>query len=574
MTKHAILIGVNYVPDLKYLESPCRYACKMQDWARGQGFRTLLFADEPEPENISGNCTRVDILNAIRNIILAGTDQLLIYFSGHGYERAPGEDIWLLPGYAEDTSEAVSVTSCKNLAYRSGVRHVVFISDACRSINKLSSIHHITPGSIFPIMDMNSRVEVDMFYATNPGNKSIDVRDKDGKYRSIYSENLLECLSGNVMEVIREVKQLEPNFPAVLSLQLNDYLKTKVAEEIHLTTGHTQLPMGEVSSSDPLFLSRLNNNNLLHNIGETALSTIKDLPFSVTEPLSVSEKLDSYLSAKGGYDRRRMKKIKENFQIDYEFFTSDEVLENNVTYLLVKGINKPTVFSSRHQDFENEYRGRNFASPQRLQFTNEEEKSATYFVANNTRKRFYPISVLPGFLTQVVFEKNELLTVNYFPTDTNNRFDARHHAEEVAERKANIIMAAKKGIFQSSRELSQDGGYYRQFKHLEPTLGLFAAYAYFQNGDFEGVRSLYHYILNHRQSILGDISLLNRLSQRNFRGGYYDDIQIPLLTQGWSYLDLLQDNPLGGFVRHLQPGLWTSFDRGGLEKIYANLREI
>lgn len=565
MTKHAILIGVNQIPGMPYLASPCSYAIKMKEWAEQQGYITALFADEPEDAPTAGGCSRSEILKTIRDLTATGTDQLVIYFAGHGVERAPGEDIWLLPGYADDPSESISIFACQPLAHRSGIRHVVFISDACRSPTSDRNVQHITPGVIFPILDKEYRTDIDVFYSTHPGANSIDVRDDENNYKSIYSDNLLKCLKGDVKEVIRPIRRVEDPFPAVLSYELNDYLKIKVAEEIERVTGKKQFPTGTVSSSDPLFLSRIEQHGFVESIAETGITFPVEFPSVQRDTKSVSDKLNFYVRSKGIGAKREQNRVFREFKRDYEFFTSDALFKHGETGLFISGLANPTVYGRRDQDY-NLFIGRNFTVPQAVGFdAADRRRNALYFVGNLGRKRFYPITVLPGFFTQVVFAKNEVLTVNYFPTGHNSRADASYYAAEVSERKANIIMAAKKGIFQGADELNFDGGYYRKYKHLEPTLGLFAAYAYFQNGDFEGVRSLYNYLLWSDQYILGDIEMLKRLSSRDHNIVANEEIAIPLLTQGWSYLNLLERNRQNDLVKYLQPGLWTSFDRDGFE---------
>jgi len=187
MTKHAILIGINQIPEMPYLASPSNYAIRMKSWAEEQGYITALFVDEPASESISGDCTRTNILNTVSTIIDGGTDQLLIYFAGHGVERAAGEDIWLFPGYLRDTSESASVLSCQQRAYRSGIKHVVFISDACRSASSATTVQGLDPGALFPNLTRNNRTEIDTFYSTHSGAKSIDVMDEDGNYRSVHN---------------------------------------------------------------------------------------------------------------------------------------------------------------------------------------------------------------------------------------------------------------------------------------------------------------------------------------------------------------------------------------------------
>lgn len=577
MKKHAILIGINTIPDLGYLSAPTSYAVKMKAWAETQGYITHLFIDEPVDDLVSGKCSRIDILAVTKKIIDDGCDQLLIYFAGHGVERTIGDDVWLLPGYVDDPADCISIFLSQQLAFRTGIEHVIMISDACRSASDSASIRPITPSSLLPNRkNIDHRTAVDIFYSTWPGEDSTDLRDANtGEYRSIYSDSLLDCLHGNIPEIIKDIVNIRPKFPAVFSHELNDYLKKEVPEKMRLIGGILQYPMGTVSSSDPLYLSSfplVDGDSEEEVIEETGLSVIIEPIFRPVETKKIDEKLESFIKLKGGRIKVQMQKILRDFKHDYNLFTSPAILNENITGLYITGNNNPMVLSSRENDMYLERK--DFSVPVVLNFEDVlTGDRALYFVSNWRKNRFYPVNVIPGYLTQVVFEKHELLTVNYFPTDRNNKYDANFWATEVAERKAHIIMAAKNGMFQGTQEM---GDYLRTYKHLDPTLGLFAAYAYFQKGDFDGLRDLYRFLLNHQHFILGDIQLLNKLSATNLDFERENEIPFPLLTEGWTYLNMLESNPYNFLSKQLQPGLWASFDRLGIDLIsdFRNLRPI
>ncbi|KAB1231413.1 caspase family protein [Chryseobacterium viscerum] len=569
MNKHAILIGVNEVPQMDYLSTPRSYAIQMQQWAESQGYITHLFIDKPVEGIPSIECSRGPILEEISNIIEAGTDKIFIYFAGHGFEQTAGNDIWLLPGYIRDSSESISVFLNKVLAYTSGVPHIVFISDTCRSRSSDFNHRSILGNQIIPTLNrVNPRTEVDVLYSTWPGQVSTDIRIEDDNYRSIYSECLLECLHGRVHEVIRNITGIVPTFPAVLSYELNNYLKENVPRLMRDAGSKIQVPMGEVNSRDPYFLSRFGEQEQIDEVGIEYWSE-ETRPSRDTRNLD--EKLDSLTKLKVGPSKSSIKKLVNSFKKDYQFYTMEDFFGRELTGLHVTGINEPLIFSRREVDWEN---ATHDSSPRIFDFNDiDRGGGAIYIVGNRRGNRYYPINVIPGFFTQVVFEKGQVLTVNYFPTSGNAKYEARYYANEVAERKAQIIIAAKNGIFQGTRELA---GYLRSYKQLDPTLGLFAAYAYFQKGDFAGVRSVYDFMLNDRQTIVGDIWLLNKLSLGVSQGNYYEEIPLPLLTEGWSYLKMLKDDPHEELSTQLQPGLWTSFNRIGFDYLYNeyNFRHI
>lgn len=582
MIKHAILIGINSIPELPYLSSPSTYAIKMKNWAQSQGYKTHLFADEAGDEHVSGRCRRTDILDVCRDIVDDGCDQLLIYFAGHGVELTAGDDIWLLPGYVDDGADCISILACQQYAYRTGIKHVVFISDACRSPSDNPLIRPVRPSSMLPNRNnTNHRTVVDIFYSTWPGENSRDIKSEDtGNYHSLYSDSLLDCLHGTVPQVIKKIENITPNFPAVLSFELNNYLKNEVPKKFRLAGSKVQYPTGTVSSCDPLFLSKFPVDGAEEANIETALSTIVETNFRRIESKTIDQKLDSYLKTKNRTVNLHTKKIIQDFIRNYKLFTSAALFTTESTALYVTGYDNPTVFSSREKDWHgiqedwwSERRQRDFSSIETLDFSDIGQRGVgLYFVANWQRTRFYPIYVLYGFLAQVVFEKDELLTVNYFPTQGYNKEGAYKYALEIAERKAQIILAARNGMFQGTRELAD---YLRTYKLYDPTLGLFAAYAYFQKGDFDGVDDVYNIIASdEHQSMLGDIWMLKKLSSS--LSIPQDEILLPIVTEGWSYLNMLDENPFLHLSKYLLPGLWTSFSKDGMSEIIHsfNLKEI
>ncbi|MDR2270482.1 MAG: caspase family protein [Sphingobacterium sp.] len=566
MTRHAVLIGVNQVPGLEYLTSPSRYAMEMEDWARSQGYQTALFVDEPkEGRTVAGNCLRTEILCTIREFV-KDTDQLLIYFAGHGVEHNAGNDVWLLPGYQDDPNDCISLFLNKALVYSTGVPHVVFISDACRSPSDSEDLRAASGSAIFPKLDkMNPSTEVDVLYSTWPGQISVDVKNASGEYRSIYSDHLIQCLNGHVPEVITEIKNITPGFPAVLSDELNRYLKKTVPMEMAGMGREAQYPMGDVMSRDPRFLSSFTESDLVAESGEAAWQ-YKDKGHEIK---GFDTKFKFYMKMSGSNKQMALNRIKKKSVQFQDFFTSESILKDNVTSLFITGIDNPLVYSSNAED-QNGFSGKNYAVPQEILYGNNEDEYPKVFLVGNRKKRLYPVNILKGFFTHVIFEKGELLTVNYYPSDRYRKWEANVASQEIAERKAVIIAAAKNGIFQGNEDIAS---YLRSYKSLDPILGLFAAYAYFQKGNYEGVNSVYRYMdrdgANH---IIGDLRLLRMLSgnREHFDNGWNIPL-LPVLTEGWSYLKMLENHPYDYLSTQLIPGLWASFNENGMMYLIDSL---
>lgn len=570
ITKHAILIGINEVPHLEYLDTPSYYAIQMQNWAKTQGYVTKLFVDQPNGED-TGICSRIEILKTIRSIIEDGTDQLLIYFSGHGVEYTAGNDIWLLPNYQDDPNDCISIFLNKALAYTSGIPHVVFISDACRVSSNIHALRAASGGGILPNLDdLNPETEVDVLYSTWPGQPAVDIRNEDGTYRSIYSDRLLDCLNGHVPEVINQIQNLTPSFPAVISDDLGRYLKRIVPLETSAAGVKRQFPMNDITSRDPLHLSKFPIENSQIEIVATETSPSLVPSDTIHRIETVSHRLEELALMRGEDLDTKITRVTHRLRQDHDFFTSPDIFHRNLTGLFVTGIFKPSVYSKASVDFDYQDK-RNFSIPQIINYDeryNELENDNIFLVGNPRTNRYYPVSILKGFFTQVVFEKGTLLTINYFPTDGWRKQEAHMFASEIARRKATTITAAKNGIFLGNDEIA---GFLRSYKNLDPTLGLFAAYAYFQSGNFGGVRSIYEHMSREPEPVLGDVQILTKLSTATIHINNLVDVPLPVLTQGWSYLKLLPENPYDNLSKYLEPGLWTCFNRNGLRYLIDNI---
>jgi uncharacterized caspase-like protein len=75
-----VVIGVNKPQGLPALSAAVSGARLISDWLRFQGFEVKLFTDDQQPVQSS------QLTQAITDLVNRGTlDQLLIYFSGHGF---------------------------------------------------------------------------------------------------------------------------------------------------------------------------------------------------------------------------------------------------------------------------------------------------------------------------------------------------------------------------------------------------------------------------------------------------------------------------------------------------------
>lgn len=575
MNKHAILIGVNEIPNLDYLSTPSRYAIEMEDWAISQGYKTSLFVDESNGRPTAGNCCRTDILKTITEIFDVN-DQLLIYFAGHAIETNAGNDVWLFPGYENDVNDCVSIYLNRALAYTLGIPHVIFISDACRTPSNSENLRAVTGGGILPKKNRsNPKTEIDILYSTWPGQMSTDIRDEQGIFRSTYSDCLLNCLKGQIPEVIQKVNKDKKIFPAVITDLLNKYLKEAVPVQMEKKGKNPQYPTGEVTSRYPSFVARFDENTIItlpdpgslkNSIEELSISNLKNME----DKINLFTKNDGgELINKSRYVTDKSLDAAHNSLGVIDYFQHFSTIYRADCMLSISGMENPLIMSNKNvKRFPLDFA--NFLVPQKIKFEGNKQKSPSVFMIGS-EKKLYAVSIIEGYHTQVVFDNDKLLTVNYFPLFENYsdyiRLSTIKDFEEISERKSLIITAAKKGIFLGTEEIA---GYLRKYKELDPILGVFAAYAYFQKGNYQGVRSIHEHIMKQKH-IIGDIELLNFLSQSDL--GFVRDqteVDIPILREGWSYLKILDNNLYDDLAVLLEPGLWTSFSQKGIDWLCKN----
>src|SRR4051812_13104069 len=87
VTRAAVVIGVNRAAHLPVLGGAASDAIKIANWLHDEGFATRVFVDEP-PGAPKATIRANDIDDAVAKLIEPGTlEQLVIYFSGHGFVK-------------------------------------------------------------------------------------------------------------------------------------------------------------------------------------------------------------------------------------------------------------------------------------------------------------------------------------------------------------------------------------------------------------------------------------------------------------------------------------------------------
>jgi len=108
-------------------------------------------------------------------------------------------------------------------------------------------------------------------------------------------------------------------------------------------------------------------------------------------------------------------------------------------------------------------------------------------------------------------------------------------------------------------------------KGIDPTLGIYAAYAYADAGLTDKVASVRSYMRGDLGTDLFDVAMLSgALSGRVPTGRGPEGVMpcCPMLSQGWGLLrvkDVRLPEPLVAARDHLRVSLWMTLDRAGMQ---------
>ena len=581
MEKAAIAIGINRVGNLPTLAARSS-ANQFAAWAKTQGFKSKALTDEKGPVTLK------KIKNAIKSAVDNGCQQLIVYFSGHGIFCGPNYELWLLSGAPDDPDEAVNLPLSIEMSRNLPLKHVVFVSDACRSVAGPESpaLSQMNGGVIFPNSQTGAvRPDVDIFYAALPGRPALEVQVKDAvkNFKAIFTSCLMEGLSGKDHSVI-EVMSGRTVVPAWTLKRYLIQAVPKAAAAVHVKL--RQVPEVRVESHAPLYLAEVNapNTTGVRRRPEPRADRVRTLTRrsedTELQGLAAAYDLSKYFAPADGLRKLRQHKdrgIDEGMKriLDSQARVS---FETKTGFTVVGQKVRSVTFPAAPCDlFEANLRSdgpRRGARRQPLDQHIRIHASANGLASFSVLIEFENglgtcLAVLPGFIGAVLVDEGVVVNVNYTPSRGTPRYkEYLAFQEDVDKRRAFAAAASESGYFRVERASSgRFSAYVRQMKQVDPTLGLYAAYAYFQGGLREETLSVYSYMANDfrrdRTPVLFDVALLaSQVGGTTAKAPF-----CPMLTQGWA---LLGDNAkflppkLRQAGRHLAPALWTTFSKEGV----------
>lgn len=573
-TRAAVVIGVDRAGDLPILQAAASGAEKVGQWLRGEGFHPVVeLVDRQQPVTVS------QVFDAVRPIVERGTvRQLVIYFAGHGFVHGYVEH-WLLSRAPDNPNEAVLLSQTVNLARQSGIPHIVIISDACRSRSDSMRIQSIHGGVIFPTAREAPPVpaDVDQFLATLIGEPSWEapLGDSTRVYDGLYTATFLDAYRRPTQDMIRRIGDIN----VIPNARLKGYLARELPlRAARLANNLKQRPDSQVSSGELSYIGRLLPNHEVRGTppDQQPVLDLEALARVQLETLGIETQVTGSRPQFTAGDVAAASST-TGFAASVSSIAFNRELQGRLASdcgFTVRGarisriIAPPNVKASfenvgtlSHEVLVRVDLGADArASSIGLQFI---DGSGTVLAA------------LRGFVGDVVVGPTGVTNVSYFPTKSNKAFaDYTSQRQRVERLHSVVATSARFGVYrvegtQEGKEraaLNVDGGV-RLLKQVDPTLALYAAYAYSDAGLTARINALR---LDMRASLgveLFDVAMLS-----NWLIGKNPDASVvpfaPMLSQGWSLLGVKGvrlNEDLALLRQHLQNSLWLTLSKRGVE---------
>jgi hypothetical protein len=573
----AVLIGVDRVQGMPPLKDAARGVRRMEQWARSQKIDVIeVFTDEND-----GSVEIGGIKKALRRIVAPGNvDQLIIYFAGHGVNIRYGE-YWLLSDAPSDTQAAVNVQGSEVLARYAGIPHVVFFSDACRTAAEGIQAQMVTGSEIFPNEGADALEKpVDQFFACTLGRPAHEIRDPQTttqEFSALYTDALVAALRGNDNRVLDWIKDAE-RFALVRPRQLKEYLLGAVTarlKDLNLQTKIIQVPDARITSGNDAWVSRILAGDIDRDATPTPIAATTTVAMVSASLLRTALTGDS---------------MKLRTELDNACATSGAPALS-----LVRTFERTAApFGPMHQETKCGFKVRGARMVEAVSTGAETELFAIPGDVVRVNAMRYPgasvllvfedgsgavLPAIPEFLAALTVEDGELVDVAYEPSDNTARWqDFQQYGQEVRTLRTLAAVATKDGVFRLEGEDTLAVARRLQYaKSIDPTLAVYAAYAYqdLRRGDL--MREMSGYMRGDLGGRLFDIALLTREIDAKTAGTVPEVFGIaPLLSQGWALLGahrVALPPSLHNIERTLLPSVWTMFDKNGVAQLRTALQK-
>jgi len=559
LARAAVVIGVNKCGTLPVLRAADTGANAVGDWLQSEQFEVFRFVTPPvqlEP-----------IKQAVFSLIHRGTlDQLVIYFSGHGFLKENSE-MWMLSDAPRDPNAAVSLLESIDLArHYSGIKNVVFISDACRSATQSLQAQYVRGSLIFPTDSNTSTVrpEIDRFMAAGPGDSAFEVPvDASSKtFEGLYTSSFLDAFKHPRTEMVKAIGGID----VVPNRKLKDYLVDDVSKRASAKSiAVGQLPDAIIESGDETYIGRVLKSDTppppppppqatVTDVAERRLSRAGLSSMATPNRVLTDQQLNQ-VSEKSGFDEKRETILRAQAPPSFDTGTGFSVKGAMVVKAIAGAGVSARILPDRNRDDGTSLVG-----------VNPQGRPASSLLLRFPDGSGTVVAALRGFIGALVVEDGRVTSLNY------TRNGAGADEQRLAELRATVATAVRLGAFRidgnadtRARNSRQLADRIRVDKGIDPTLGLYAAYAYAEAGVNDEVRSVQGFMRSDLDVDIFDVAMLSGDLAKG------TDLRrifpfCPMLSQGWGWLRVRGVDLPPALERardYIRPSLWTTFDPKG-----------
>lgn len=562
LARGAVIVGVNKAGHLPPLSAAASGAAQVAKWLTDEDVDVKLLTDEVKPVRFS------DIYDAIDEFVKrANLDQLIVYFSGHGFLNRYAE-CWLLSGAPENSNEAVNLVGTRFVAPLCGIPNVIFISDACRSIPNTFDASQINGGAVFPIPKVVTDVgKVDIFYATAPSNAAYElpVAESASQYHGIYTTCLLDAFRRPDDEMITS---LSNGIRVVPNRKLERFLAREVSLLAQRRTIKLfQVPHCEVNSTDITYMGKVRAATAML---APDVPTIKDVAQAAIE--DSLKQVPAVFGPMTGASYRGDPNV-EDLATSSGFRLSQDALLQTLPRASSFETQTGISISGAYAMASSASDSRVVRAPEilrRSQLIRVELRSGVpgcSVLVRFNNKFGAVIPVISEFISDVVVDDGGIVNISFIPSRNSNRW--RGDADQLHRLRAAASTAVKFGVFQLDIIASLNITTSR-----DPTLDLYSAYAYAQASELSRLDILADSMEKDLGINLFDVSLLaGRLKSAASTANVVPFC--PILAQGWSLLPVKTANLPATVLfarRYVRQAPWTTFERLGLDALDEGLR--
>lgn len=538
--KAAVVIGVDQTGNLAKLKSAAAGADAVAGWLKSEGYDVICLTDKEKP--VTATCVEEAISQFVK--IPPQFNLLLVYFSGHGYWHARN-DLWLLSGAPIQTSQAINLGGAMELAKFSGISNIIFISDACRSIPDSRTGARVNGIDAFPnFAEINQSSKIDFFKATTEAQAAFEVTINDST-QSVLTYAIRSAYENPKEEMINEITEDNERILVVPNRKLESYLQDKINDILsHIDITLTQTIEVNVPSSDDIYIARAKNipSDFIYNSRSIATTNNKETALLNTNKTLDTRKIENFLPTAPIDD----------IDISSGFIVSGAKVIHAITPKTNKDIRLELIHSKHDHSLSI------------IKLENTRPGKSVLIQTESGRTSI--LAGLDGYIGHAVFNETGLANVSYIPAKNNWRWGMYVSNEyQLDKLRALVALEIQNNTFKvTSNSEAEDLAYkIRVGKGIDPTLGLYAAYAYWQAGKERHISSVRDYMLQDLNTDLFDIQvLLSRQIDRTLPGQSLLPF-CPLLTQTWSLLrprGIKLHPELEAVAPYLCNSLWTTFE--------------